>query len=156
VGRSGFSFDAPTLLVAVAVAFGPAAMASAQGSDTQAQAGTEAPRQAPARPRPRPTDPRDRAFMDGGMPSNPGFSGFGQRQPAPATPQAELAPRPNMDMEYREPQTDPPPVATVSPTLINPALPGRGAAADGAVHQRERRLLNNPAAGARFSVPMTW
>lgn len=109
----------------------------------------------PARPRPRPTDPRDRAFMDGGIPSTPGFSGFGQRQPAP-TPQAELAPRPNIDLEYRPAQIDPPNVATISPTLINPALPGRGAAAEGAVNQREQRFLQNPAAGARFSVPMTW
>lgn len=93
--------------------------------------------------------------MDGGMPSTQGFSGFGQRQPAPA-PQTELAPRPNMDLEYRPAPIDPPNVATISPTLINPALPGRGAAADGAVNRREQRFLDNPAAGARFSVPMTW
>jgi hypothetical protein len=93
--------------------------------------------------------------MDGGNPSSPGFSGFGTRQPAPA-PQAELAPRPNIDLEYRPAQIDPPNVATISPTLINPALPGRGAADGGAVNRREQRFLENPAAGARFSVPMTW
>lgn len=142
-----------TLFVAVAAVFGSATAPSAQGVDTQVR--IEAPRQAPApRPRPRPTAPRDRAFMDGGMPSTQGFSGFGQRPPAP--PQAELAPRPNMDLEYRPPQLDPPNVATISPTLINPVLPGRGAAADGAVNRREQRFLDNPAAGARFSVPMTW
>lgn len=94
--------------------------------------------------------------MDGGMPSNPGFSGFGARQGAPGTSQSELAPRPNVDMEYRPAPLDPPNVATISPTLINPSLPGRGAAAQGAVNQREQRFLDNPAAGARFSVPMTW
>lgn len=132
--------------------FGSAAAPSAQSVDTQLR--VEAPRVAPARPRPRPTDPRDRAFMDGGIPSTPGFSGFGARPPAP-TPQAELAPRPNLDMEYRPAPLDPPNVATISPTLINPPLPGRGAT-EGAVNQREQRFLQNPAAGARFSVPMTW
>jgi hypothetical protein len=138
----------------MAAVFGPAAAPSAQGVDTQFR--VEAPRVAPARPRPRSTDPRDRAFMDGGNPSSPGFSGFGARQPAPAAPQAELAPRPNIDLEYRPAQINPPNVATISPTLINPPLPGRGAAAQGAINQREQRFLENPAAGARFSVPMTW
>lgn len=141
------------LLVAMASVLGSAAAPSAQGIEAQVR--VEAPRQAPARQRPRPTDPRDRAFMDGGSPSNPGFSGFGQRQPS-ATPQTELAPRPNVDLEYRPAPLDPPHVATISPTLINPALPGRGMAGGGGVNQREQRFLENPAAGARFSVPMTW
>ncbi|TCH98881.1 hypothetical protein EJV46_09995 [Roseococcus sp. SYP-B2431] len=141
-----------TLVLAMAAVLGPAAAPSAQGVDTQLR--VEAPRAAPARPRPRPTDPRDRAFMDGGLPSNPGFSGFGR--PAPMAPQAELAPRPNNDLEYRPARIDPPPVATISPTLINPALPGRSTATQGAINQREQRFLDNPAAGARFSVPMTW
>jgi len=93
--------------------------------------------------------------MDGGNPSSPGFSGFGQRS-ASAAPQPELAPRPNIDLEYRPTQVDPPNVATISPTIINPPLPGRGAATDGAVNRREQRFLENPAAGARFSVPMSW
>jgi hypothetical protein len=67
----------------------------------------------------------------------------------------ELAPRPNLDLEGPRgpaPSSDP----TLAPTMINPRLPGRGAAADGAVNQRENRLLQAPAPGARLSVPMSW
>lgn len=89
------------------------------------------------------------------MPTTPGFAGFGgiSRQ-APAPP-LELAPRPNLDLELRAAPA-PRETATLSPTLIHPRLPGRGAATDGAVNQREQRLLQEPAPGARLSMPMTW
>lgn len=141
-----------SVLVAAATVLGLGEASSAQSIDTQVR--IEAPRVAPARPRARPTNPRDRAYMDGGVPSMPSFSGFPAQ--TPAAPQAELAPRPNIDLEYRPRQIDPPNVATISPTIINPQLPGRGAAATGAINQREQRFLENPAAGARFSVPMSW
>lgn len=100
--------------------------------------------------RPRPNDSRDRAFMGGGMVGTPDFGNGAQGQR-----RVELAPRPNLDLEGPRgpaPTTDP----TLSPTMINPRLPGRGVAADGNVNQRENRLLQTPAPGARLSVPMTW
>jgi len=105
-------------------------------------------------PRPRSRDPRDRAFMDGGMPTTPGFSGFGGLAGAAPLPSGALAPRPNLDLELRT--TPQPQSATISPTMIHPRLPGRGAATDGAVSQQEQRLLQGPAPGARLSVPLTW
>ncbi len=151
--RKGWCLTLP-LVLALAALLGSAGVPSAQSVDTQVRAETRRAA-APARPRPRPTAPRDRAYMDGGMVPSPGFTGFGATRTAPA-PQAELAPRPNNDLEYRPSVQDPQDVATISPTLINPSLPGRGAAAHGAVNQREQRFLDNPAAGARFSVPMSW
>ncbi|WP_424814277.1 hypothetical protein [Roseococcus sp. YIM B11640] len=125
--------------------------------DTQIRVSPPAQPAAPAAPqRARPRDPRDRAFMDGGVVGRPGTSGFqGFGAPAPATPLAELAPRPDINMEYRAPARDPE-VATITPTLINPQLPGRSAASDGSVTRSEQRFLQQPAAGARFSVPMSW
>jgi hypothetical protein len=100
--------------------------------------------------RPRRNDARDRAFMGGGMVGTPDFGNSPQTQR-----RVELAPRPNLDLEGPRgpaPSRDP----TLSPTMINPRLPGRGAAADGNVNQRENRLLQGPAPGARLSVPMSW
>lgn len=105
-------------------------------------------------PRPRPRDVRDRAHMDGGMAITPGFSGGVAGSLSPPTPRAELAPRPDRDIELRPGQ--PSLAATIRPTMIHPALPGRGAAADGVASQTERRFLQNPAPGARLSVPMIW
>jgi hypothetical protein len=115
----------------------------------QLQPRPQAQAQANPAPRPRPADPRDRAFLGGGMIGTPDFGN------APAQRRVELAPRPNLDMEGPRgpaPSMDP----TLSPTMINPRLPSRGAAADGAINQREQRLLQAPAPGARLSVPMTW
>lgn len=105
-------------------------------------------------PRPRPRDARDRAHMDGGMAITPGFSGGVVGSLTPPAPRAELAPRPNRDIELRPGQ--PSFSATITPTMIHPALPGRGAAAEGAASQTERRFLNTPAPGARLNVPMIW
>jgi hypothetical protein len=138
----------------MAPALGGVPMAAAQGVDAVPR--VEQQRANPVRPRVRSATRRDRAFRVDGSSSSPGFSGFGHRQPVPVAPQTVLAPRPDVDQEYRPTLRDPPHVATLSPTLINPSIPGRGAAADGALNQREQRLLGNPAAGARFSVPMTW
>ncbi|MDB5414754.1 MAG: hypothetical protein JWR10_3089 [Rubritepida sp.] len=131
------------------------AAASSAGTPGPDAAYRVTPPRVPA-PRARSRDPRDRAFMDGGVPSTPGFSGFGERTPhTPAPLLGEPAPRPNRDIEWHAPPPEPT-VATISPTLINPRMPSRGAAADGAVTQRDQRFLENPAAGARFSVPMSW
>lgn len=100
-----------------------------------------------AEPAPRPRDPRDRAFMEGGMAVPPG--GLGAAPPPAASP----APRPNLHIEPPR-RTAEEPAATLTPTLINPGLPGRGVTAEGAVTQRESRLLETPAAGARLSVPL--
>jgi hypothetical protein len=89
--------------------------------------------------------------MDGGMVAPQGFPLTGT---APAA-RADLAPRPNLDAEGpRGAASDP--VATLSPTLINPRLPSRGAAAEGVLTQRENRLLETPAAGARLKLPLSW
>ncbi|MCX8133964.1 MAG: hypothetical protein N3D18_08380 [Roseococcus sp.] len=130
--------------------------APALAQTTPAPARAEAPRGQPTAqaqtspaPRPRPADPRDRAFMDGGMIGTPDFGN------APPQRRVELAPRPNLDIEAPRgtaPGMDP----SFSPTLINPRLPSRGVAADGAINQREQRLLQTPAPGARLSVPMNW
>jgi hypothetical protein len=122
--------------------------------------GTEPPRaqapqpsaEAPARPRPR--DPRDRAFMDGGMVITPGFSGgILGGSPVPA-PQAQLAPRPNLDLEARP--VAPSQAPSLAPTMIHPRVPGRGAATDTVPTHPDQRLLTAPAPGARLSVPLTW
>jgi len=105
-------------------------------------------------PRPRPRDPRDRAFMDGGMAITPGFSGGVVGSLTAPSPRAELAPRPNLDIELRPGQPSLAP--TLTPTMIHPALPGRGAAAEGVASQTERRFLQSPAPGARLNVPMIW
>ena len=117
----------------------------------------EQPARSPARPpaRPPPGDLRDRAYMGGGMVVTPGFSGGGFGADAPPAPRRDLAPRPNLDLEMRvgPPQ---PETATLSPAMIHPRLPRSGVASDGAASQREQRLLQTPAAGARLSVPMIW
>lgn len=107
-----------------------------------------------ASPRARPRDPRDRAYMDGGMVITPGFSGgvLGGI-PAPA-PQAQLAPRPNLDLEARP--VAPSQAPSLAPTMIHPRVPGRGAAADTVPTHPDQRLLTAPAPGARLSVPLTW
>ena len=89
------------------------------------------------------------------MALTPGFSGSTLNVNPPGGPRTDLAPRPNLDMELRAgPRV--PEVATFGPTMIHPRLPGRGVAADGAASQREQRLLQSPAPGARLSVPLTW
>ena len=88
------------------------------------------------------------------MAVTPGFSGGVPLAGSGGGPRADLAPRPNVDMELR--RVAPPQTPTISPTMIHPMLPGRGAATDGAVTNREQRFLQAPAPGARLSVPMTW
>ncbi|WP_027284998.1 hypothetical protein [Rubritepida flocculans] len=127
----------------------PPRVGDAPRAQAQAQPQPRPQAQANPAPRPRPTDPRDRAFMGGGMVGTPDYGN------APAQRRVELAPRPNLDMEGPRgpaPSMDP----SLSPTMINPRLPSRGAAADGAINQREQRLLQTPAPGARLSVPMSW
>lgn len=104
--------------------------------------------------RPRPRDPRDRAFMDGGLVVTPGFSGGILGAAPQATPQAQLAPRPNLDLEARP--TRPSQAPSLTPTMIHPRVPGRGAAADTVPTHPDQRLLTAPAPGARLSVPLTW
>ncbi len=105
---------------------------------------------APSPARPGSTDPRDRAFRGGGFTATPSFGAA-----PPAAPGVELAPRPNRSLEApRAPLAEQ--AAGIRPTLINPSIPALGMAAEGAVTQRERRLLETPAAGARFSAPLTW
>lgn len=108
--------------------------------------------EAPARSRPR--DPRDRAFMDGGMAITPGFSGGVLGGGVPAAPQAQLAPRANLDLEARPvvPSQSP----SIRPTMIHPRVPGRGALADTVPTHPDQRFLQTPAPGARLSVPLTW
>jgi len=137
--------------------------ASAQGADVPAiapAAPLAAPSPGPRReppPRPRPRDPRDRAWMDGGIPGSGGFSGFGATVTAPQ-PRAELAPRPNLDMEAPRSTARPPQPgeAAIAPTLIHPRLPGRSDVQDGGVTQRENRFLREPAPGLRVTTPLAW
>jgi hypothetical protein len=106
---------------------------------------------APAPTRSGSTDPRDRAFRAGGFSTTPSFGAA----PPPAPRVVELAPRPNLSIEApRAALTEE--VAGIRPTIINPSIPALGMAADGAVTRRERRFLDTPAAGARFSAPVTW
>ncbi len=131
------------------------APASAQTSPTQtapAQASSAARAEAPARPRPR--DARDRAYMDGGIAITPGFSSSTLGQGMPSTPQAQLAPRPNLDIEARP--VIPSQAPSLSPTVIHPRVPGRSAATDTVPTHPDQRLLQTPAPGARLSVPLTW
>lgn len=137
-------------LLAIAPGWNPA---SAQSDAPRAGPRVEAATP-PTRPRPR--DPRDRAFLDGGLPSRStqGFTGFD----APASagpPRAELAPRPNLSLEGPRAAARAE-VPTLQPMLINPRLPGRTSAQDGAVTQRDYRMFQSPAPGARLSVPMAW
>jgi hypothetical protein len=119
---------------------------------TPAVAPPRAPRRSANRARPR--DPRDRAYMDGGIPGSSSFSGFGG--PSASTVQrAELAPRPNLDLEGPR-RAAPSSAPSIQPTLIHPRLPGRSEVQDGGVTQRENRLLQSPAPGARLRVPMSW
>lgn len=104
--------------------------------------------------RPRPRDPRDRAFMDGGMVITPGFSGGILGGATAPVPQAQLAPRPNLDIEARP--VTPSQAPSLAPTMIHPRVPGRGAAADTVPTHPDQRLLTAPAPGARLSVPLTW
>jgi hypothetical protein len=126
------------------------APASAQSRiDTRAELSAEAP---PAQARPRAAEPRDRAFRTGALAAPPSL---GSAPPAPAPRVVELAPRPNLSLEApRAPLTEQ--VAGIRPTIINPSIPALGMAADGSVTRRERRFLDTPAAGARFSAPVTW
>lgn len=122
---------------------------TAEATPAPAQRRRRTARRAPSRSQ----DPRDRAYMDGGTPSGSGFGGFDATVTAP--PRPELAPRPNLDMEGPRaalPSNNP----TLEPTLINPRLPGRSQVQDSGVTQRENRLLQSPAPGARLSVPMSW
>ena len=127
----------------------PALAQNAEPARIQAPQATTEPA-----PRPRPRDARDRAFMDGGMVITPGFSG-GILGGAPTpTPQAQLAPRPNLDLEARP--IRPSQAPSLSPTMIHPRVPGRGAAADTVPTHPDQRLLTAPAPGARLSVPLSW
>jgi hypothetical protein len=92
--------------------------------------------------------------MDGGIALTPGFSGSTLGQGMPPAPQAQLAPRPNLDIEARPviPSQSP----TLTPTMIHPRVPSRSAATDPAPTHPDQRLLQTPAPGARLSVPLTW
>lgn len=107
-----------------------------------------------ATPRPRPRDPRDRAFMDGGMAITPGFSGGILGGALPPTPQAQLAPRPNLELEARP--IRPSQAPSLSPTMIHPRVPGRSTPTDSLPSHPDQRLLTAPAPGARLNVPLTW
>ena len=124
-----------------------AAPAAGEAAPAPVQRRRRTARRAPSRSQ----DPRDRAYMDGGVPS--GFGGFDATVAAP--PRPELAPRPNFDLEgpRAAPRSANP---VIEPTLINPRLPGRSQVQDSGVTQRENRLLQSPAPGARLSVPMSW
>lgn len=122
---------------------------------SEAQPRAAAPRpNAEAAPRPRPRDPRDRAYMDGGIALTPGFSGSTLGQGMPPTPQAQLAPRPNLDIEARP--TAPSEAPSLAPTVIHPNVPGRSGASGAVATHPDQRLLQTPAPGARLSVPLTW
>ncbi|HEV7455325.1 MAG TPA: hypothetical protein VGN96_01005 [Roseococcus sp.] len=124
----------------------PAPLAAQSRIDTRVETLSEAP----SPPRARANDPRDRAFRSGGLTAPPDFG----NAPRPA-PRVELAPRPNFSLDApRAPLGEE--VAGIRPTIINPAIPGNGMAAEGMVNRRERRFLDTPAAGARFSAPVTW
>ena len=135
-----------------AIAPAPAAQA-APGSAAQAAPAPPRRAQQPAQ-RPRPSDPRDRAWMDGGMPGG-GFSGFGATVTAP---RPELAPRPNRDIEAPRPTTRPPQPgeAAIAPTIIHPRLPGNSPVQDGGATMRENRFLREPAPGQRMTAPLAW
>lgn len=123
----------------------------------QAAPPAAAPSPGSRRERARPRDPRDRAWMDGGIPGTGGFSGFGATVTAPrAGP--ELAPRPNRDIEAPRNSARPPQPgeAAIAPTLIHPRIPGRSDVQDGGVTMRENRLLREPAPGLRVTTPMAW
>lgn len=92
--------------------------------------------------------------MDGGIAITPGFSGSLLGQGMPSAPQAQLAPRPNLDIEARPvaPSQSP----TLAPTMIHPRVPSRSAATDPAPTHPDQRLLQTPAPGARLNVPLTW
>ncbi|MCU0886394.1 MAG: hypothetical protein MUC64_00015 [Rubritepida sp.] len=125
----------------------PAPAQTARSEAARSEAAQAQPPRAEPAARARPSNPRDRAFMDGGMVGMPGASAT----PAPS----DLAPRPNLQLEGpRAAQVAP--TATLSPTLINPRLPGRGVAEEGSVTQRENRFLETPAAGARLKLPLSW
>lgn len=143
---------------------GPATAQTSQTQTSQAQTSSTqtspapsaaAPRAAAeAPPRPRPRDPRDHAFMDGGIALTPGFSSSTLGQGQPPVPQAQLAPRPNLDIEARP--VIPSQAPSLTPTMIHPRVPGRSAATDTVPTHPDQRLLQAPAPGARLSVPLTW
>jgi len=105
-------------------------------------------------PKPRLPEVRNRSQLEGAISLTPGFSGGLQGSLAAPIPRAELAPRPNREIELRS--APPSFAATVSPTVIYPSLPSRGAATEGAAAQSERRFLQTPAPGARLNVPLIW
>jgi hypothetical protein len=147
------------LLIAVLFALPAPAQTSPSPAPSPQAAPASSPQVAPAPraeapPRPRPRDPRDRAFMDGGIALTPGFSGSLLGQGQPPVPQAQLAPRPNLDIEARP--VTPSQSPTLSPTMIHPRVPSRSAATDPAPTHPDQRLLQTPAPGARLSVPLTW
>lgn len=92
----------------------------------------------------------DRALSGGAFLAAPSFG-----TAAPAAPPVELAPRPDRSLEGPRGALAEE-GAGIRPTIINPAIPGNGMAAEGMVNRRERRFLETPAAGARFSAPVTW
>ena len=92
--------------------------------------------------------------MDGGITLTPGFSTGGLGQAQPLVPQAQLAPRPNLDIEARN--AAPSRAPSLAPTMIHPRVPGRSGGADAPPTHPDQRLLQTPAPGARLSVPMTW
>ncbi|WP_207537476.1 hypothetical protein [Sabulicella rubraurantiaca] len=140
-------------------AIAPPAPEAAQPAAPQAAQPAQRRRSPPRRSRPR--DPRDRAYMDGGMPGTGGVppaGGFAgsAAAPPPVAARPELAPRPNLDLEGPTGRRSALAESGLEPTLINPRLPGRGVAQDGAYATRENRLFQNPAPGLRLTTPMAW
>lgn len=93
------------------------------------------------------------AYMGGGMvvESSPLLS----RRPQPVTTQTEIAPMPNNGIEaprgFQQAQAP-----RLTPGMIAPALPGRGAAQEtGSPGSLQDRLFR-PAPGAHLRIPMSW
>ncbi len=105
----------------------------------------------PSRRPPRRASANDGAFMGGGMvvPSTPSFG-----TPTITTQRTELAPVPNSSIEAPRgfQQAD---AARITPSMIAPAIPGRGLAqANGSPGSLQDRLFR-PSPGAHLRIPIT-
>ena len=156
IGPSIANFMLPILALGAGLMLG-APIAAAQGAPAIRQEVQQAvPATDAARPaRRRTQDSRDGAFMGGGMvvPSNPSL-GTSLAYSTPAI-RPEIAPMPNLGLEaprgFRERET-----ARVTPSMIGPRLPGRGAAQEtGSPGSLQDRLFR-PAPGAHLRIPMSW
>lgn len=118
----------------------------------QALAQEEAPRRAPRQRRP---DPRDEAFMGGGMVLEPTPSLGNLGNQSFAANRFEPAPRPNIAMEAPR-GIQQPEGARLTPGMIAPRIPGRGLAQDtGSPGSLQDRLFR-PSPGAHLRIPISW